>query len=104
MEMTLELAIKLRDYYVEHTEVAKGIEDRKKCLMYLMNNELDEGLCRVSDYIFNSDISESDFIKETTDGETWDYPTPLDAFGHSEIIASLKYRINLLNNFINDNQ
>jgi len=102
--MTLELAIKLRDYYVEHTEVAKGIEDGAKCLMYLMGKKLEEGLCRVSDCIFNSDISESDFIKEATDGETWAYPTPCDAFGHSEIIASLKYRINLLNAFIKDNQ
>jgi len=104
MEMTLELAIKLRDYYVEHTEVAKGITDMDECLYYLCNKALKYGICWVSRSIFDCNIAKSNFSVKVRVWGVWAAKPPFFCSTQPEIIASLQYRINLLNAFINDNE
>jgi hypothetical protein len=102
-EMTLGLAVKIRDYYVKHTEVAKMIEDVQDCLNYLDDLDLDLGMCNLADKKFFFDIYSSQFINKIVGERTlFAYKIPMDCSTHSEIIASLQYRINLLNEFINE--
>lgn len=102
--MTFNLAVKLRNYYVEHTSVAREIEDKKECLAYLEDKELESGICNTSYRIFDSDIYNSDFILKVTNGKDWVTTRPYSCHTQFQIIKSLEYRINLLNEFINENK
>ena len=99
-----KLFIDIRDYYVEHLEVIRGMTEG--VYGYLGEQKLEKGICCVAFEVFtddslywNNSIYLRPFLNEVSNHVC---KTPYHCNTKEEIIETMEYRINILNQIISN--